>query len=109
MADRDIDGDTVAFVLILSLLGFMVAFLYMLLALTQPEEWRSFLAPVVRLTHSAFAAVGLFAALMSYRAKRPHWWIWLVMALIPIVQWVAIALWFSKGRKGPIQMGRFTL
>lgn len=105
----ELRGDVVVVGFVLLLFAFLLVFATTVSVNLQPDDRSDLLFPVLRLGHSAFAAVGFLVALGAYRAGRSGWWLYVGAALVPLVQLAVPVLWFARTRKAPLAVGRFDL
>jgi hypothetical protein len=102
-------GDLILLVLILSLVAFLYVFVFTVYVHLRGEDWRTLVVPVARLTHSAFLGLGALVAIGAYRRGRNGWWVYLVAAVLPVVQVLVPVLWFGRTRQREARLGRLTL
>lgn len=95
--------------LVVSLLAFMFVTYGAAAYYLRGDDWLVLVAPLVRLTNSAFFAVAAFCGVDAWRAKRTGWWLYLLGGLVPLVQWAVVAYWFKAGRRGPRRLLKWTV
>lgn len=103
----EVRGDVVVVGLVLFLVAFVLVFATTVSVNLRPDDRGELLFPVLRLSHSAVAAVGFLVALGAYRAGRSGWWLYAGAALVPLVQLAVPVLWFVRTRREPLRVGRF--
>lgn len=106
---RERSGDVIILGLILSLFAFMLVVASTFKVHLQGEDWRTLVFPLARLSHSAFAGLGILVAIGAYRRGRTGWWIYLLLALLPVVQLVVPVLWFTRTRQREMRVARWTI
>jgi len=76
---------------------------------TRPED-RGFITEVVlRDLYLPVVAWGLLTAIDAKRLGRSGWWIYLIMAPVPVVNVVLDVQWLRRWRRQPRDFGRWRL
>lgn len=104
---REVQGDTLVVGFVLSLLAFTVVTFGTAWYFLDPSDRGVLSFPFLRLVSSAVSAVVLLIAVGAYRKHRNGWWIYILLALVPVVNLVVAVAWFVRLRSRPVRLGRF--